>query len=125
MLWRRGIVAGLIAAPLTAAAVALTARSHSRLRATESQVAITRMIAEMDVTPSGNADRDFVAMMVPHHEGAIEMARAELRRGHNEQLRRIAQEIIITQQQEIGALQRSLGNAPTQFARATAPAGVP
>jgi Domain of unknown function (DUF305) len=40
-------------------------------------------------------------MMVPHHQGAIEMAQAELRYGHNEPLRRMAQEIIVTQLQEI------------------------
>jgi uncharacterized protein (DUF305 family) len=43
--------------------------------------------------------------MVPHHQGAIDMARIQLRYGHNEQLRRIAQEIIVDQQQEIAAMQ--------------------
>ena len=50
----------------------------------------------------------FVAMMVPHHQGAIEMAQAELRHGHNEPLRRMAQEIIVTQLQEITAMRLSL-----------------
>jgi len=48
-------------------------------------------------------------MMAPHHQGAIEMARAELRYGHNEPLRRIAQEIIVTQTQEIAAMRLALG----------------
>ena len=48
-------------------------------------------------------------MMVPHQQGAIDMAQAELRHGHNEQLRRIAQEIIVTQQQEIAATRLALG----------------
>ena len=43
-------------------------------------------------------------MMVPHHQGAIEMAQAELRYGRNEPLRRMAQEIIVTQLQEIAAM---------------------
>jgi hypothetical protein len=43
-------------------------------------------------------------MMVPHHQGAVDMAIAELRYGRNEQLRRLAQEIIVTQQQEIAAM---------------------
>ena len=47
--------------------------------------------------------------MTPHHQGAIEMAQAELRYGHNEQLRRMAQEIIVTQQQEIAAMRLALG----------------
>ncbi len=62
----------------------------------------------MSVQPSGDIDRDFVEMMVPHHQGAIEMAQAELRYGHNERLKRMAQEIIVTQQQEIAAMRLAL-----------------
>jgi uncharacterized protein (DUF305 family) len=62
----------------------------------------------MAVGPSGDADRDFVAMMIPHHEGAIAMAQAELRYGKNAQLRRMAQEIVVTQQQEITAMRMAL-----------------
>lgn len=75
----------------------------------ENVSAMTQMIVEMGIRPSGDIDKDFVAMMTPHHRGAIEMALAELRYGHNQQLRRIAQEIIITQQQEIVAMQFALG----------------
>jgi uncharacterized protein (DUF305 family) len=67
------------------------------------------MIIEMGIRPSGDIDKDFVAMMTPHHRGAIEMALAELRYGRNPQLKRMAQEIIITQQQEIAAMQFALG----------------
>jgi len=63
----------------------------------------------MTIKPSGDVDLDFVAMMVPHHQGAIDMAQAELRYGHNEQLRRMAQEIIVTQQQEIAAMRLAIG----------------
>ena len=66
----------------------------------------------MAVKPSGDTDADFAAMMIPHHQGAIDMALAELRHGHNEQLRRIAQEIIVDQQQEIAAMQMALGHRP-------------
>ena len=71
--------------------------------------AMTRMMIGMEITPSGDVDTDFAAMMIPHHQGALEMAQAELRHGHNEQLRRIAQEIIVTQQQEIAAMRLALG----------------
>ncbi|MFZ3331308.1 MAG: DUF305 domain-containing protein [Candidatus Acidiferrales bacterium] len=71
--------------------------------------AMTKMMAAMMIKPSGNVDEDFVASMVPHHRGAIEMAEAELRYGHNETIRRIAQEIIVTQQQEITAMRLALG----------------
>jgi hypothetical protein len=66
---------------------------------------------DMGIKPSGDVDTDFVAMMVPHHRGAIEMAQAELRYGRNEPLRRMAQEIIVTQLQEITAMRWSLGQA--------------
>ena len=63
----------------------------------------------MTIKPTGDVDRDFVAMMVPHHQGAINMAQAVLRYGRNEQLRRLAQEIVVTQQQEITAMRLAVG----------------
>jgi hypothetical protein len=64
--------------------------------------AMTRMMVGMEIKPSGDVDQDFAAMM-------IDMAQAELRHGHNEQLRRIAQGIIVEQQQEIAAMRLALG----------------
>jgi len=75
----------------------------------ENAAAMAKMMRAMNVQPSGDVDRDFVARMVPHHQGAIEMAQAELRYGRNEQLRRLAQEIIVEQTQEIAALHLALG----------------
>ena len=72
---------------------------------------MTKMMIDMGIRPSGDVDTDFVGMMVPHHQGAIEMAQAELRYGRNEPLRRMAQEIIVTQLQEITAMRLSLGQA--------------
>jgi hypothetical protein len=77
----------------------------------ENVSAMTKMMIDMGIKPSGDVDTDFVAMMVPHHQGAIEMAQAELRYGRNEPLRRMAQEIIVTQLQEITAMRLSLGQA--------------
>ena len=88
---------------------------------TENATAMERMMTGMMVKPTGDVDVDFSAMMIPHHQGAIDMALAELRYGKNEQLRRIAQEIIVDQQQEIAAMRLALGQslppstpAPTQ-----------
>src|ERR1700730_13138519 len=67
----------------------------------ENQSAMTRMMADMAVKPIGDVDRDFVAMVVPHDQGAIDMARAELKYGHNELLRRLAREIVTNRQQEV------------------------
>jgi uncharacterized protein (DUF305 family) len=75
----------------------------------ENVSAMTKMMIDMGIKPSGDVDTDFVAMMAPHHQGAIEMAQAELRYGHNEPLRRMAQEIIVTQLQEITAMRLALG----------------
>ncbi|SME90698.1 protein of unknown function [Tistlia consotensis] len=89
----------------------------------ENEAAMSRMMADMTVTPSGDVDRDFVAMMVPHHQGAIDMAVAELRHGRNEALKRLAQEIIVTQQQEIAAMRLAVGEPlPPAAPAPTAPA---
>jgi hypothetical protein len=74
--------------------------------------AIERMHAAMHVSPSGDVDRDFVRMMVPHHQGAIDMAVAELRFGKDERLRRLAQAIIVEQGQEITLMHSILGQTP-------------
>ena len=71
--------------------------------------AMNKMMADMTVAPTGDIDRDFVAMMVPHHQGAIDMALTILRFGKSEQLKRLAQEIIVTQQQEIAAMKLAVG----------------
>ncbi|MCG2640278.1 MULTISPECIES: DUF305 domain-containing protein [Bradyrhizobium] len=84
----------------------------------ENQTAMHRMMSEMDIAPSGDVDRDFSAMMIPHHRGAIAMAQAELRYGRNESLRRIAQEIIVDQQQEIAVMQLALDQPPPSTTRA-------
>jgi len=87
----------------------------------ENDAAMKKMMSDMAITPTGDIDLDFVAMMVPHHQGAIDMAVAVLRHGRNPQIRRLAQEIIVTQQQEIAAMRLAVGQpvpasvpAPTQ-----------
>ena len=76
----------------------------------ENRAAMAKMMAGMQIQPTGDVDADFVAMMTPHHQGAIDMARAELRYCKNEQLRRIARQIIVQQQQEIPAMRHALGH---------------
>jgi uncharacterized protein (DUF305 family) len=71
-----------------------------------------RMNRDMMVPPSGNEDRDFAAMMVPHHQGAVDMARIELQYGKDPVLRRLAQAIIVEQLQEIEVMQRKLQQLP-------------
>ncbi len=72
----------------------------------EYQAEMARMHAAMAVPYTGDADRDFVAGMIPHHQGAIEMARTELRHGHDPVLRKLAQQIILAQDREIALMRR-------------------
>jgi YVTN family beta-propeller protein len=83
----------------------------------ESHTAMNKMITAMEAQPSGNVDTDFATMMIAHHIGAIEMSQALLRGGRNEQLRRLAQEIIVTQQQEIDVMRLTLAHPAESAAR--------
>lgn len=69
---------------------------------------MARMHVAMHVVPSGDPDRDFARMMMPHHQGAIDMALLELRFGKDERLRRLAQGIIVEQGQEIEVMRSIL-----------------
>lgn len=55
----------------------------------------------MSVNPANNSDTDFVKLMLPHHQGAVDMAKAEIVYGKDPQMRRLAQEIITDQESEI------------------------
>ena len=63
---------------------------------------------------TGDPDHDFAAMMIPHHQGAIDMAKAELLYGKDPVLRRLAQEIIVTQEQEITVMRTRLKQFKTK-----------
>ncbi len=73
--------------------------------------AVARMHTGMQVPFTGDVDRDFARMMIPHHQGAIDMALVELRYGKDQRLKRLAQEIIVAQQQEIAVMHLALGDA--------------
>lgn len=108
----------LAVAPVSAFAQDATTHDHQPAAGTtderpylqENDAAMVKMMNDMAVKPTGDANRDFVEMMIPHHQGAIDMAVAYLRYGNNEQLKRIAQEIIVDQQQEIAAMRMALGD---------------
>ena len=68
-----------------------------------------RMMRDMHAAAhSGDPDADFLAMMIPHHEGAVEMARLVLVHGRDPATRRLAEEIIASQSVEIKAMTRRL-----------------
>jgi uncharacterized protein (DUF305 family) len=62
---------------------------------------------------NGNPDHDFASAMIPHHQGAVDMAKVELLYGKDPVLRRMAQEIIVSQQQEIAVMQRRIDTMST------------
>ena len=74
--------------------------------------AMGRMDHDMMAPATGDADRDFATMMIPHHQGAVEMAEAELRFGRDPVLRRLAQGIIVEQRQEIVVMRQAVAALP-------------
>jgi uncharacterized protein (DUF305 family) len=74
--------------------------------------AMSAMMSGMEVKPTGNVDRDFALMMIPHHQGAIDMAQALLKYGKNEELRQLARNIVATQGAEIAMMRRVAGATP-------------
>jgi uncharacterized protein (DUF305 family) len=62
------------------------------------------MMKAMNVTPTGNPDKDFVLMMMPHHQGAIDMAKVELQYGTDPELRQLATDIVAAQEKEIAQM---------------------
>jgi uncharacterized protein (DUF305 family) len=97
-------------------AILLRAATHSSDGQSHMNGDWSELIASMDkmhmamgaVVRSGNSDVDFVRLMLPHHEAAIDMAKTQLLYGKDPQMRRLAQEIITDQQLEIELMQRWL-----------------
>ena len=70
---------------------------------------MTRMNQDMSGAPmTGDPDHDFVAMMIPHHQGAIDMAKVELQYGKDPAMRKLARAIVAAQENEIAEMKRWL-----------------
>jgi uncharacterized protein (DUF305 family) len=109
--------ASLIAAFSIAALAQMEPRAMSFMHVMKDSM--ERMDNGMKSGPmNGDVDHDFATMMMPHHQGAIDMAKAELLYGKDPVMRRLAEEIVVDQQSEIQAMQLWLSKQPT-----TTPAG--
>ena len=88
--------AGTAASPSTAAFLAANEKMHR----------------DMAIAFTGDADGDFAAAMIPHHQGAIEMARIQIQYGRDPAMRRLAEAVIREQEREIAELREFLARQP-------------
>jgi len=78
------------------------------------QASDRKMMKDMAVAYTGDADRDFVAHMIPHHQGAVAMAEVQLKYGKDPALRKMAEDIVKAQQDEIAFMKQWQANHPAR-----------
>ena len=109
-IWRCAIFSILV---LTLTPVEWGQDSHSHTSVSTPESKWSELVGSMhamhaamaSVQPTGNNDVDFVRLMLPHHQAAIDMAKTQLASGQDPQMRRLAEEIITDQQSEIELMQ--------------------
>ena len=116
-----GVLAALMAGPAVAADAMkdMPGMAMSHGPADDAMTAgMTKMQHDMGAAPmTGDPDRDFVAMMLPHHQGAVDMAEIELKYGTDPKLKALARGIIAAQEKEIAFMQAWLAKHPAPAAK--------
>ncbi len=109
---RTALAIGPLAVSLAMPVMAQDHNSHSTATPGAGSAALAeanaKMHTDMAVRPSGNVDVDFIRGMIPHHQGAIDMAKAELEHGTDPEARKLAEGIIKAQEAEIAWMQEWL-----------------
>jgi uncharacterized protein (DUF305 family) len=103
---------GLLIAPLGAAADDMAGMDMGKSPADKAlDQSMQTMMKNMAVKPTGDPDKDFVLMMLPHHQGAVDMAKVELAYGKDPELRRLATGIVAAQEKEIAEMKAWLAKS--------------
>ncbi|MDB5666363.1 DUF305 domain-containing protein [Cypionkella sp.] len=112
MLTKKTLLVVTILGLMTTPATAQSSMDHS----THAESPMAAYIAAMDtmmesmegITSSGSTDADFLLMMIPHHQSAIDMAKVELEQGKDPEAQEMAKNIIAAQEQEIATMKAML-----------------
>jgi uncharacterized protein (DUF305 family) len=128
-IWRCAILSILF---LTLTPVEWGQDSHSHTSPSTAESKWSELVGSMHVMhaamtslqPTGDNDADFVRLMLPHHQAAIDMAKTQLAYGQDPQMRRLAQEIITDQQSEIELMQLWLRQREAKSSTVKHPAAI-
>ena len=101
---RAALVASAIFALMSNAAFAQAASAPDTQAAPAFKAADDTMMRHMQMTPTGNTDQEFVAGMIPHHQGAVAMAKIELQYGKDPAMRRLAHNIVKSQDSQVALM---------------------